>query len=235
MRINNLSEEDLKTLYSNRSKYILKEKDSKAKKEYISLYNLYRKLFTEYIVQKLELNKYDKELEESILKFYTTPKEDMDVYQYFSSEELKYFYIRNNIYIERLTDENIKFLRDKIEKKNYDLDDETKELIENTYKKVIYEGNIEDGKKYITLYGPNNRNYLAPSDSIVIGFRYDEFFEDRLEDAIWRIRHLKQVEYLDKIFSDMNNNFGNIFEEEVKIFRYSQFSVIKRIRTSGVH
>lgn len=227
MQINNLNEEDLKILYHNI--YNLQERDTETRKEYINLYNLYRKLFTEYIIKKIKLDKYDNEVKESVLKFYEVPKEEMDVYQYFSSEELKYFYIRNNIYIERLTDEELKFLKNKIEKDNYDLDSDTRDIIENTYQKVIYEGNIEDDKKYITLYGPNNRSYLAPSDSIVIGFRYDEFFEDGLEDEIWRIRHLKQVEYLDKIFSELKEENSNFFKEDIKIFKYSQFSVKKRI------
>ena len=91
MIFNNFSINDLKRISPNYSAIDF-EKD-----DYIKLYNLYRSLLTEYIIDTLELKKYDEKILKSNLNFKQTNKEEMDSYQYFSSEELKYLYIRNNI------------------------------------------------------------------------------------------------------------------------------------------
>ena len=77
------------------------------------VYLLYRKLFTEYIIEKTELKKYDEEIKNSNLNFIPVEEEKMDIYQYFSCDILKYFYIRNNLYLEKLDKKDINFLEKK--------------------------------------------------------------------------------------------------------------------------
>ena len=57
-------------------------------------YLMYRKLFTQYIIEKLNLKKYDDEIAESKLNFIEVKEKQMDIYQYFSKDKLKYFYKR---------------------------------------------------------------------------------------------------------------------------------------------
>ena len=72
----------------------------KEKKLFINMYFIYRKLFTEYMIELLDLKKYDDEIKASIYKFLPISKDNADFYQAFSDKFLNYIYIRNNIFIE---------------------------------------------------------------------------------------------------------------------------------------
>lgn len=100
---------------------------------------LYKKLFLDYIIKKLKLNEYDEKLNKSDLNYISISLEDKDNYQKNNSRNLKYFYIRNNMYIERLTQEDIKFIQNKRKNSEELLDEEWIKFIESTYPKIIKE------------------------------------------------------------------------------------------------
>ena len=102
---------------------------------------LYKKLFLEYVIKELELNNYDEILNRSPLNYIPISYENKDNYQKNNSKGLKYFYIRNNIYIERLTRDDISFIQKKRKNGEEVLDEEWAEFIENTYPKIIQENN----------------------------------------------------------------------------------------------
>ena len=228
MKFNRLCEEDLKTIYPNCTNISLDNMPENQKKKYLLLYNMYRKLFTVYIMQKLKLKNYDKKIEKSELGFTANKKQDMDIYQYFSSDILKYFYIRNNIYIEKLNKKEIDFLEKKIQSKNYELDDETMQIIESSYRRVIFEDVLKNGELCKTLYGPNSSNFFADNNAIIIGVRYDEFAENKLNDDEWDELHQQQVEFLESLITRMNKNLNSNSAVPIEILEYSEFSIIPR-------
>lgn len=228
MKFNRLYEEDLKTIYPNCTNISLDNMPENQKKKYLLLYNMYRKLFTVYIMQKLKLKNYDKKIEKSELGFTANKKQDMDIYQYFSSDILKYFYIRNNIYIEKLNKKEIDFLEKKIQSKNYELDDETMQIIESSYRRVIFEDVLKNGELCKTLYGPNSSNFFADNNAIIIGVRYDEFAENNLNDDEWDELHQQQVEFLESLITRMNKNLNSNSAVPIEILEYSEFSIIPR-------
>lgn len=228
MKFNRLYEEDLKTIYPNCTNISLDNMPENQKKKYLLLYNMYRKLFTVYIMQKLKLKSYDKKIEKSELGFTANKKQDMDIYQYFSSDILKYFYIRNNIYIEKLNKKEIDFLEKKIQSKNYELDDETMQMIESSYRRVIFEDVLKNGELCKTLYGPNSSNFFADNNAIIIGVRYDEFAENKLNDDEWDELHQQQVEFLESLITRMNKNLNSNSAVPIEILEYSEFSIIPR-------
>ena len=70
--------------------------------KYYQLYKNYKILLDKYLVNKLELDVYDQSIDDTGLKFMPVKKEDMDYYQYISTMNLKYIYLRNNLYVEKL-------------------------------------------------------------------------------------------------------------------------------------
>ena len=223
MIFNNFSINDLKRISPNYSAIDF-EKD-----DYIKLYNLYRSLLTEYIIDTLELKKYDEKILKSNLNFKQTNKEEMDSYQYFSSEELKYLYIRNNIYIEKLDENEMSFLKNVLNSNLYSLNEETKKFIVNTYEKVISECRENDGKESFTFYGPNTTRFMASNKSLIIGMRYDEFAEDGLNDDEWYDRHVSQIlDYLPQIFFEIESNSEEKISMPLRVLRYNEYSIIKR-------
>lgn len=235
MKFNRLYEEDLKTIYPNCTNISLDNMPENQKKKYLLLYNMYRKLFTVYIMQKLKLKSYDKKIEKSELGFTANKKQDMDIYQYFSSDILKYFYIRNNIYIEKLNKKEIDFLEKKIQSKNYELDDETMQIIESSYRRVIFEDVLKNGELCKTLYGPNSSNFFADNNAIIIGVRYDEFAENKLNDDEWDELHQQQVEFLESLITRMNKNLNSNSAVPIEILEYSEFSIIPRKKFKSDH
>jgi len=227
MRFRNLNEENLKTIYPNTG-IKLQELVQEEKKEYIEQYNIYRSLFVEFIIEKLDLKNYDEELEKSELRYLSSNIENMDLYQYFSSDELKFFYIRNNMYIEKLTEEERNWLNERIKNKNYELDNEAKEFIEDTYEKVIFEDVLRDGSKCITLFGPDSSNYLAKNDAIVIGINYDEFNLNGLNDDEWSELYFKQSANLYSIIEKMRSEMKNKIDIPVEVLKYNMFSIKRR-------
>ena len=202
--------------------------------EYMNIYFLYRKLFTQYIIEILNLIKYDKQIVNNKIKFPIVNQKNMDIYQYFSSDILKYFYIRNNIYIKKLNEDEIKFLKNIKFNDNKVLNSEEKEFIENTYAKVIFEDVLGNGEKCITFFGPNSRNFWAKNNSLVIGIRYDEFTDNGLSDDEWDILHEKQIEFLNKLIDKMIVEYNKKLKIPVSIIRYNEFSVRKLYNEKNV-
>lgn len=222
----NLKKEELKAISHKLNSMELK------KGQYALAHDLYRELFTKYIIDKLELNKYDEELANSNLNFKPVDEEKMDIYQYFSKNELKFFYIRNNIYIDKLNEKEIEFLINETNNNTIEENEKVKQFIECTYKKVIFEDVGKDGKKYITFYGPNSRNYTARNDSLVIGMRYDEFYSNELNDKDWDELHIKQMRYLPEVFNKLILEQRDKVSIPIEVLQYNDFSVKRRTSTS---
>lgn len=198
-------------------------------KEYIDLYNIYRFFMTKYIIEKLKLKEYDKKIKNNKSNFLPIEEDKMDVYQFFSCDELEYIYIRNNVYIERLSNKEINLLKDKLKNNDYSIDDSIEELIEKTYQKVIFEDIMKNGKKYQIMYGPDSSRFFARNDSLVLGIRYDEFAIINLTDEEWKIQNKKQREFLRNIINEMTKEFENKLNIPIKIIKYNDYSVnIKR-------
>lgn len=217
MNFKPLSKEALSTIYP-RNGIELSEKD-------MALYSLYRKLLTEFIIKRIKLKEYDEKIGNSGLNFRINAEKDMDLYQYFSKDDLKYFYIRNNIYIERLEEKEKGFLLERIRNNNYDLDEDAERMVSNTYKKVIFEDVKRDGSNCITFYGPSSDSFSARNDSLVIGMRYDEFCTNGLDDNSWDKLHDKQLMYLYAIFEDIAKNAKGKLDTLVTVLKYNEFSI----------
>ena len=199
--------------------------------EYIELCNAYRKLLTEVIIKRFKLKELDETFSNSDLCFVPNDSKMMDCYQWFLSDELKYFYLRNNVYIERLSDDDKEYLRNIVELNDYSITDEVEQFIEKTYLNVIKEDvkiKSDNDKKTFVLYGPDNKNYLVPNESIVIGFNYDEFAENGLDDNEWNDRHKKQITFMCNTLNASIDSLNNISKIPVIILKYNEYSIIKR-------
>ena len=228
MEFKKLNEIDLSRIHPKNTRIVIKELSQTEKDEYLKLYNLYRKLFTEYIINILDLKKYDDEVFNSGLNFLINKEDDMDIYQYYSSGELKYFYIRNNIYIEKLDDEEKDFFMNKITNNDMNLDSKTEEVLKKTYSKVVFEDALENGEICNIQFGPNSSYFFAKNNSIIIGMAYDEFGEDGLEDSEWDKQHDKQKIFIYNLINEMNRDLEEKVDLPIKVIRYNEFSILKR-------
>ncbi len=224
-----INEENFDTRFPKLNESLFNDMDNNMKETYLEIYSIYRKLFSEYIIDKLQIKNYDFELTNSNLNFVKVIEKDMDIYQNFNKEILNYFYIRNNLYIERLTPSERKILYTKFLIGDYSLDENTKVIIENSYKRIIFEDVHKDGSNCYINMGPDNSDYYVPNQSIVIGFRYDEFNLNNLSDEQWDNLHDKQLLYLSEFLLKMSKEISSKVNIPIQVIKYNEYSVKKKI------
>ena len=168
-------------------------------------------------------------VDNSELGFKSVNKEKMDFYQYCTCDELKFFYIRNNLYMENLTEQEKEFLT----RYSKNADDISKEEIENfvknSFHKVIVKNNEKEELEYLIPFGPDSIRYFAKSNSIVIGFRYEQYdTENKTEDEWYEIYKKREFEFLNSFLKETETYFQSILpNQNIKIMQYNDFSVKK--------
>ena len=216
-----ISDYETRTPNSNSNYFNSLSEPEKAK--YLDLYLLYYDLLYKYLISKLELQKYDDMLLNSQNIFYQVAIENMDLYQKIGSKYLKYFYLRNNLYIERLSKEELDFLNKKLVNNNHDLDNETLTFINNTYQKVILEN--YQGEVYNINYGPDSLSFYKPNNALIIGVRFDNYYKSPLEsDDEWNNKYNDRLYELEIIMKILSRKLEK-FETLGYVIEYNDFSI----------
>ena len=182
---------------------------------YLKLYSLYNDLLIQYLIKKHNLNLYDEMIQNSKINFKKIDTKDMDIYQYTSSKYLNYLYIRNNIYIEKLSKEELLYLSNT----NEILDTNNEQFIEKTYKKVIFENEY-------TMYGPDNPKFLKKPNTLVIGLRCKSIdlnndSDDELDNF------LSQQQYLKLFIPELSRQLNDRNLDSIEVIEYNSSSVVK--------
>ena len=199
--------------------------------KYYKLYRNYRILLDKYLLKKLSLDTYDNRISTSNLKFIPVKEEDMDFYEYISAMNLKYIYLRNNIYVEKLSPQDIDTLLSISFKTLNNPTKEIYDIIESTYINVIDE-NSEEDMVSLSRYGPDNDRFWFPSNEIVIGIRCDDFADNGLgHDEAWGKNEHEQTIFLNSLIDELKNNASKILKTKVNVVRYDDFTIEEVIDT----
>ena len=196
-------------------------------KKFFKVYRAYQILLDKYLLMKYPLKKYDECIANSGLLFLPTKNEQKDYFQYTSSMNLKYIYLRNNIFVEKLSNETIeKILNLPIAEIN-NPSKETLSIIEDTYKDVI---DYCSGKEYtgVSNYGPNTEEFWFESDEMVFGIAFDDFGENGLGDSeAWLDNNFKQIDFMNDLIAKMNKECSEIFKKNVSFVWYNEYTIKK--------
>ena len=159
-------------------------------KLYENIYKYYGLYLLLYLNKKLHLSERENEIQNSILKMKPVKKGEEDSYQSLSS--MNFFFIRNNLKIERLSKEDLELLKKRIFQQKQTLDEKTERMIELTYRDVIRNEKYKEGTNI--NYGPTtSTDFFAPNNSIVLGFRFDPEYEtDTKENPNWLETYMKR-------------------------------------------
>lgn len=187
-----------------------------SQESYLKLYSLYNNLLIQYLIKKYNLNLYDEMIQNSKRNFKKVDTKDMDIYQYTSSKYLNYLYIRNNIYIEKLSKEELLYLSNTKEILDYN----NEQFIEKTYKKIILENEY-------TMYGPDNPKYFKKPNTLVIGLRCKSIdlnndSDDELDNF------LSQQQYLKLFIPELSRQLNDRNLDSIEVIEYNNSSVEKR-------
>lgn len=187
-----------------------------SQESYLKLYSLYNNLLIQHLIKKYNLNLYDEMIQNSKRNFKKVDTKDMDIYQYTSSKYLNYLYIRNNIYIEKLSKEELLYLSNTKEILDYN----NEQFIEKTYKKIILENEY-------TMYGPDNPKYFKKPNTLVIGLRCKSIdlnndSDDELDNF------LSQQQYLKLFIPELSRQLNDRNLDSIEVIEYNNSSVEKR-------
>ena len=195
--------------------------DNTNQENYLRLYEIYSNLLIQYFIKYYNLKEFDDILSKDKRNFEKVSTDDMDIYQYLSSEYLNYIYLRNNIYIERLSNEELLYLS-KI--KDYSLNKENEEFIKNTYSRVIVESN---DKNAVTMFGPDNLKFIKRSNWVVFGIRYNRFnLKDKSKEQEWLKQDDERERFISMLISVAKIKLKEV-EPNTSIIRYNGFSIEK--------
>lgn len=196
----------------------------KPSRRYFNLTNKYKRLLECSLIKCLPLEQIDSNMEKSDLGFVPVETPAMDFYQATSGMGLNYIYLRNNIYIEKLSEKDLVLL----ESLNSEEDEE--QFVKRTLKDVIYPYTVE---KQVLFYGPENRNYLVDSASIIIGIRHNEF-DVGLENEAFKENFLKKQEIISQLSLVISVIGMKQFDIPVLMIQYNEFSApVLRSETLG--
>lgn len=223
--MNYIDERLIYTVDSNEIIEYYKSLNNIEKERYLKLYSIYSNFLIQFFIKRYNLKEYDNMLINHSTSFPIVYMDKMDIYQYTASKWLKYIYIRNNIHIERLSKNEIEYLEKQLSNRNYKLDKETEEFIENTFLNII----IEKNNNQIINFGPDNLKFFKPANSIIIGIRYDNLLsKDNESDKEWLIKERDRNKFIFAVKTILEYELKNKITLPVSVIQYNDFSTIKK-------
>lgn len=202
---------------------------------YYTVVKNYKVLLDKYLLNKLPLKEMDDRIVNSGLSFVPIESEKMDFYQKFSTMKLKYIYLRNFLYVHKLSNEDIDTIVNLSVNQLRKPSAKLMELIGSTYTDVIDAKPFgEDiSVNYKKCYGIDDNDYWINSDELVIGVRYDEFADNGLgEGDEWVDNYNKQLDLLGELMIGMNKTCSDILGINVNFLYYDDATVMRTMGRS---
>ena len=173
--------------------------------KYNNLVEIYKYLLEYYISSKVDLSKYDEMIKNSDLFIGNNNK--YKVLNKFLN--LDYIFLINNLYVEKLSDEDINKLLS-FDKNN--ITNDILNIIERTYKDIIldnYKDNEYSNKKYKVCYGDIVPNNMVNNDSLVLKIYYGKNTKEVSGNEFIEL-HKKQLVFFEKLINNIKQEVNSI-------------------------
>lgn len=178
---------------------------------YLCLQAVYRANLDAYLLETLDIRALDRELGSSELGFVSHRPGEKNLYERESSMGLEFLYLRNNLYIEYLSEKQLEMLKTCLRTGDTAVTEELKQMVKETYPEVIRvrgpAGREErDGFLYPEEAG---REPVIPNQALVLGItdcmEYDE------EGNILPGDHMREKrEYLNQLKEKKEEEYSRI-------------------------
>lgn len=196
---------------------------------YFRLYWIYRNLFDCFLKQTLNLTYYNRRIADSGLRFIPVKRNDMDIHQYLSTMGLSFFYLRNELYVEKLSPADIDTLLGLTAWDVLNPKPATTRIIERTWKTVI-DSNVEPGTIGMSRYGPDSDNFWFESDQLVIGFRHDDFADNGLgENEAWDKNNELQIDLISAVLKELRTHSRRNMNQTVNFIWYNDYTIAETV------
>ena len=179
--------------------------------KYYTLYKNYKILLDKYLLNRLSLKQYDNMINNSNLRFIPVDNNDMDYYQYISTMGLNFIYLTNNIYVEKLSNEDINKIINRSYEELVNPSSELMDIVSRTYENIICDSYDNTGK-------------------LSFGIREDDFADNGITDSMLREDNYdKQQEYLNNIIKLMQDNANKKIGNDINVTLYNEFNLKRKI------
>lgn len=171
------------------NKGLIKENDYQ---KYLIIQSLYKKAFDNYLKEIMAID-IDKKLLESNLDYGKIKQDKKHNFHKFSYLGSDYLFVRNFLYIERLTKNEIKKFEEKIYNGDYEVDDEIKNIVKSTFEDVI-KVKTENNEKVKVFYDYIVPTFAFDNDALVLYLNYgtnnvqlsgNEFIHNKVKKEIY--------------------------------------------------
>lgn len=164
-------------------KNIIKDND-----EFVLLQNFYRQSLEKIIKKVINIDNYNNKIDDLSCDIPIIDDSEFNIYRRNSTLNSDYFYLRNNIHIERLSKEDLKFLKHNLIH-NIDLNPE---FFSKTISILFEKGDY-------TNYLYNSKDYMVKSKSLVFEFAFDAR----------KINNINELAKIENGFEIISNEFSD--------------------------
>lgn len=188
------------------------------KKNEMSVEEIYREVLSQYLLETLELERYDQELVNSDMKYIPNEGEDIKQAQKEDKMFLKYIYLRNELHIERLSDEDVNILLEEAKKGNL-YSDKARKVVINSFAYVIASKEIksEADKKVETTYDSYLVQDFVTVDSLVFVIGTESEFDEE-GNFVDYSHEEKKIEELEKFSKQMEKELeGKLDDVPIRV------------------
>lgn len=179
--------------------------------------DIYREGLSQYILETLELEQYDKTLEDSEMRYIPNDSKHMKESQMVDRLGLTYIYLRNDIHTDRLTQEETDILLK--EDSSNSFSKEAMDVIKRTYPDVISAKKIEkpEDKKVETSYDSKLHSDFVTVDSLVLIIGTMSEFDEN-GNYIDRNHEKEKMDELEKFCEQMEKDLnGKLGEVPIRV------------------
>ena len=179
----------------------------------------YYVLLYEYLFKETSLIECDNAFSSSNLKYAKINEIAKDEYQ--KRSILNYFYVRNDLHLENVEPSKKNVLEQIDTQTDYNI---KKEFISSTLKSVLTDTLVDENN--LIPYGPiADYDCMAKNGTLVIGFRYDEFFGyDDMDDS-WSDNLDLQEDEIYEVLPKIEQEITEKIKIPVKIIQYNENTV----------
>lgn len=183
------------------------------KKENYTAEEIYRKGFSQYLLEALELEKYDKMLAESEMHYIPNAADHMTDAQIADCLGLTYIYLRNDIHTERLTQDDTDLLMKEDISKGFS--STAMDIIKRTYPDVISAKAIEkpEDKEIQTSYDSTLSSDFVTVDSLVLVIGTMSEFDKNgnyVDQDHEKEKNEELEKFCEQIEKDLNGKLGDV-------------------------
>lgn len=188
--------------------------------KYFYIQAAYKYAICNYFKNNLGLGDYDEQLCTSELKFIETKEEDKTLYQKNDASGMKFIFLRNNIYVEKLSTDDIKIIENALSKSE-NIDKDILDVVKNTYKMVLSSARREEDYAEAEIIFEAGALYArkALNTAFVIGISDEYEWNDEGYLVDTQNERMKE-EYISQLATNISEVFSDKLEMPVRIFIY---------------